>query len=318
MDLLVFGLVMIGGTKMAKSRNKKISDRNLAIKPHVPYLYLIPAVVVLLLIVAYPLFYGFYLSMTNMSLRTFKDPSFIGLANYVKLFDDKDFFATFVRTIKWTFINVFFHVTLGLSLAMLLNRKIFGKTIIRVLLIIPWAMPQYIAALTWRGMLNKQYGAINIVLQKIGIEPVAWLTNPQMTFVGAILTNIWLGFPFMMMIALGGLQSIPSELYEAAQIDGANRFQKFKNITLPLLRPVMTPSIILGTVWTFNMVNVILILAGGFGNPETQILVTEVYRTAFSFYRYGYGAAYSVAIFAILLVFGFVYAKFSKATEEVG
>lgn len=302
---------------MATAKKVKIKDKNLAIKPHVPYMYLVPAVVILLLIVAYPLFYGFYLSTTNMSLRTFKNPSFIGIDNYIKLFDDKDFLVTFLRTIVWTFVNVFFHVTLGLMLAMLLNRKLFGKAIIRVMLIIPWAMPQYIAALTWRGMLNKQYGAINIVLGRIGIEPVAWLTDPQMTFLGAILTNIWLGFPFMMMIALGGLQSIPSELYEAAEIDGANGLQKFRQITLPLLKPVMTPSIILGTVWTFNMVNVIIILAGGFGNPETQILVTEVYRTAFSFYRYGYGAAYSVAIFAILLIFGVTYGRLSRATEEV-
>lgn len=302
---------------MIKLKKTKIDRNSLAIKWHVPYAYIIPAIAVMLCIVFYPLIYGFWLSTTNMSLKTFKNPDFIALKNYAKLLQDTEFLRTFGRTIIWTFVNVFFHVTIGLSLALLLNRKLPGKALIRLLLIIPWAVPQYISALTWRGMLNKQYGVINILLRRVGLEPVAWLTNPDMVFVGAILTNIWLGFSFMMMISLGGLQSIPTELFEAADIDGASSLQKFKNITLPLLKPVLTPSIILGTVWTFNMVNVIFIIAGGYGNAKTQILVTAVYRTAFSFYRYGYGAAYSVVIFLILVLFGLIYMKGAKATEGV-
>ncbi len=302
---------------MARIKKMKMDSNSLAIKRHTPYVYVIPAIIIMIAIVLYPLLYGFWLSLTNMSLKTFKNPDFIAFRNYVKLLSDTEFLRTFGRTIVWTVVNVFFHVTIGLSLALLLNRKLPGKSLIRLMLIIPWAIPQYISALTWRGMLNKQYGVINIVLTRMGIEPVAWLTNPDMVFVGAILTNIWLGFSFMMMISLGGLQSIPVELFEAADIDGASALQKFKNITVPLLKPVMTPSIILGTVWTFNMVNVIFIIAGGYGNAKTQILVTSVYRTAFSFYRYGYGAAYSVVIFLILLIFGLVYMKGSKATEGV-
>ncbi|MGL6168041.1 MAG: carbohydrate ABC transporter permease, partial [Fusobacteriaceae bacterium] len=133
--------------------------------------------------------------------------------------------------------------------------------------------------------------------------------DPNMTFLAAIITNIWLGFPFMMMISLGGLQSISPELYEAADIDGASTWQKFRNVTLPLLKPTLTPAIILGSVWTFNMLNVILIIAGGYGNEATQILVTDVYRLAFNFYRYGYASAYSVLIFLLLLVFGLIYVR---------
>lgn len=302
---------------MSRKKKAKLDGNSLAIKRHTPYVYIIPAVIIMIVIVLYPLLYGFWLSVTNMSLKTFKHPEFIALRNYIKLLGDTEFLSTFGRTIVWTVVNVFFHVTIGLSLALLLNRKLPGKAFLRLLLIIPWAIPQYISALTWRGMLNKQYGVINIVLTRLGIEPVAWLTNPEMVFVGAILTNIWLGFSFMMMISLGGLQSIPIELYEAADIDGARSFQKLRTITLPLLKPVMTPSIILGTVWTFNMVNVIFIIAGGYGNAKTQILVTSVYRTAFSFYRYGYGAAYSVVIFLILVIFGLIYMRGSKATEGV-
>jgi len=247
-----------------------------------------------------------------MSLRTFKNPGFIGIRNYLSLFQDPRLIETLGRTVVWTFINVFFHVTIGLYLAILLNRKLPGKALIRVMLIIPWAMPQYIAALTWKGMFNQNFGAVNIFLGKFGMDALPWLSDPTMTFIAAILTNIWLGFPFMMMISLGGLQSIPGELYEAADIDGASPWDKFKNITLPLLKPTLTPAIILGTVWTFNMLNVILIIAGGYGNEKTQILVTDVYRLAFNFYRYGYAAAYSVLIFVILLLFAMFYVKKSN------
>lgn len=300
-------------------KDKKIHKKknNLLIKKYTPYLFTAPALILLILMVFYPLSYGFYLSITDMSLKTFKNPNVIGLANYAQIITDGKMFSTLLRTIIWTVINLVFHVSVGLWLAVLLNRKLPGKSIYRVLLIIPWAMPQYIAALTWKGMFNFKFGAVNIALQNFGFEPVNWLGDPTMTFIAAIITNIWLGCAFMMMISLGGLQSIPNELYEAADIDGASSWHKFKNITLPLLKPVLAPSIVLGTVWTFNMLNVIIIIAGGFGNEKTQILVTEVYRLAFMFYRYGYAAAYSVVIFFILLIFVMTFMKLIKGTEEV-
>ena len=289
-----------------------MSGKGRLIGKNTPYLFIAPAFIVMAIMVFYPLGYGFWLSLTNMSLRTFKNPGFVGLQNYIRVFQDPEVLATFIRTIIWTFVNVFFHVTIGLFLAILLNRKLPGKSILRVFLIIPWAMPQYIAALTWKGMFNQNFGAINLMLGWFGIENLPWLSDPKLTFYAAIITNIWLGFPFMMMITLGGLQSISSELYEAADIDGASAWNKFKDITLPLLKPTLTPAIILGTIWTFNMLNVIIILAGGYGNKETQILVTDVYRLAFNFYRYGFAAAYSVLIFVFLLVFSLIYVRKSN------
>ncbi len=298
-----------------------------------PYIYLAPAFILITIISFFPLGYGLWLSFTDMSIGTFKNPGFIGIDNYINLFKDFSFYSTLWRTIIWTVINVVFHVSIGVSLAVLLNRKLPGRALFRVFLIIPWAMPQYIAALTWRGMLNLDFGVVNIILNKTGIGrellfagiinkfPIPWLTNSSWFFKGAILTNIWLGVPFMMMIALGGLQSIPSTFYEAADIDGATGWQKFTKITVPMLRPVMTPGIVLGTVWTFNMVNVILILGGptggGWGYEEAQILVTKVYRQAFSFYRYGYAAAYSTVIFLILLAFSILFIRYTRGTEEV-
>lgn len=293
-----------------------MSGKGRLIGKNTPYLFIAPAFIVMAIMVFYPLGYGFWLSLTNMSLRTFKNPGFVGLQNYIRVFQDPEVLATFIRTIIWTFVNVFFHVTIGLFLAILLNRKLPGKSILRVFLIIPWAMPQYIAALTWKGMFNQNFGAINLMLGWFGIENLPWLSDPKLTFYTAIITNIWLGFPFMMMITLGGLQSISSELYEAADIDGASAWNKFKDITLPLLKPTLTPAIILGTIWTFNMLNVIIILAGGYGNKETQILVTDVYRLAFNFYRYGFAAAYSVLIFVFLLVFSLIYVRKSNIFKE--
>ncbi|BEP27867.1 carbohydrate ABC transporter permease [Helicovermis profundi] len=303
-------------TLIGKFKTKRKPSSQL-INKSTPYLYMMPAMIIMLGMVLYPFMYGVWLSFTNMSLTKFFNPDFIGLRNYIRLFQDGVIFSTFNRTIIWTFVNVFFHVSIGLFLAILLNRKLPGKSILRVLLIIPWAVPQYISALTWKSMFNYSYGAINIALKTLGFTPINWLSDPTMTFVGAIITNIWLGVPFMMMIALGGLQSIDASLYEAAEIDGASNFQKFKNITLPLLKPVMTPAIILGTVWTFNQINVIILIAGGFGNEKTQILVTEVYRLAFNFYRYGYAAAYSVVIFLMLLVFSLFYVRKTGIMKEV-
>ena len=293
-----------------------MSGKGRLIGKNTPYLFIAPAFIVMAIMVFYPLGYGFWLSLTNMSLRTFKNPGFVGLQNYIRVFQDPEVLATFIRTIIWTFVNVFFHVTIGLFLAILLNRKLPGKSILRVFLIIPWAMPQYIAALTWKGMFNQNFGAINLMLGWFGIENLPWLSDPKLTFYAAIITNIWLGFSFMMMITLGGLQSISSELYEAADIDGASAWNKFKDITLPLLKPTLTPAIILGTIWTFNMLNVIIILAGGYGNKETQILVTDVYRLAFNFYRYGFAAAYTVLIFVFLLVFSLIYVRKSNIFKE--
>ena len=267
--------------------------------------FLAPTAVVLLLVVAYPFIYNVGMSFTNWNMYHFRDPSFNGLANYVKLFQEPEFKNIFLRTFLWTGVNLVFHVTLGLGAALLLNQRLPGRPLYRALLILPWAMPQYISALTWRGMFNLEYGAVNLLLAKFGIDAVPWLSGEWTAFAAATLTNIWLGFPFIMVVALGGLQSIPVELYEAARIDGAGPIRRFFSITLPMLRPVLTPAIVLGTIWTFNNLNVIwLVTKQGEPADKSHILVTFVYKAAFTYYRYGYAAAFSVFIF--LTLFGIV------------
>jgi len=265
--------------------------------------FLLPAAIVLLAVVAYPFLFNVYVSLTNWNMYHFRDPQMKGFMHYARIFTEPDFYHIFGKTIAWTVINLVFHFTLGLGAALLLNRKLPGRNLYRALLILPWAVPQYISALTWRGMFNVEYGAVNQLLTGIGLHPVAWFASEPAAFWAAVITNIWLGFPFIMVIALGGLQSIPQELYEAARIDGAGPVRRFFNITLPMLKPVLLPALVLGTIWTFNNLNVIwLVTDQGLPADKSHILVTYVYKAAFFYYRYGYAAAFSVFIFLVLML----------------
>lgn len=287
------------------------------------FLLVAPAFVVLFGVVIYPFFYNVVISLSNMNLRHIRDWKLIGFDQYVKVFTEQsqpDFYGVFLKTVIWTAVNLFFHVVIGVFLAVVLNQKeIRGKALFRAILILPWAVPQLIVALTWRGMFNAEYGAINLMLTRwFGLAPVEWLRHPTEAFIAVIVTNVWLGFPFMMVIALGALQSIPHDLYEAADIDGAGWFHKLKNITIPLIRPVMVPAITLGTIWTFNNLNIVwLVSNAGEPSDQTHLMVSFVYKAAFNFYRYGYGAALSMIIFFVLLAFSLVFMRRTKAVENV-
>ena len=291
------------------------------------YLLLMPALIGIAALVLYPFIYNVYLAFTNMGMSTIKTYTFSlqnGIANFKQVFSgvvahDATFWQVLGRSILWTAINVVFHVTGGMFLALLLNRNLRFKGIYRTLLVFPWAIPQTIACMSLRNEFNYQYGFVNSLVRAVGLKPVAWLTSMPWAFVAVIISNVWLGIPFMMVILLGGLQSISPEYYEAAEIDGASGWQQFWNITVPLLRPVTTPSIILGTVWTFNALNVIYLITQGGPQEKTDILVSSLYKAAFEFYRYGFAAAFALVIFAFLLLFSLVYIRASgglKAAYE--
>ena len=281
---------------------------------------LAPALLVIVAVVAFPLLFNVVLSLSNANIYHIRDWRLIGFAQFISVFRQELFWSILLKTLIWTAVNIVFHVVIGVLLAVVLHQKfIRGKAAWRVILILPWALPQYITALTWRGMFNYEYGAVNILITKyLHLPAVQWLTSPFEAFLAVIITNIWLGFPFMMVIALGGLQSIPDDLYEAADVDGASKWFQFWNITAPLLRPVMIPAITLGVIWTFNNINVVWLVSNG-GEPadQTHILVSYVYKAAFTMYRFGWAAALSVVIFAILFLFSQVVMKRSRATEAV-
>ena len=301
------------------------------------YSYVVPAMVGMVLLVFFPFVYGIVLSFTDQTIYNSNAPLteiWVGFKNYVSILSDfriaqtaadgglvfnyQNFYWTLWITIVWTVTNVAWGVTVGLILALILNTKGLAlKPAYRVLLILPWAMPNYITALIWRGMFHQQFGVVNQVVQMLGGEPVSWFDTPTTSFLTVFATNGWLSFPFMMVISLGALQSIPADLYEAARVDGASRWQQFTAITLPSLKPALVPAIILSVVWTFNMFNIIYLVSAGQPAGSTEILITQSYKFAFEKYQYGYAAAYSTVIFGILLVYGVFQNRMTKATEAI-
>jgi arabinogalactan oligomer/maltooligosaccharide transport system permease protein len=314
-----------------------------------PFTLLSPAIVGLCLLVIYPVGYEIVLSFSNMSLSHFTVERGLtyGLAegwqNFKNVFvlpvlkqvmflpsirtatstvngvtQTSSFLdpGLFARTVLWTAIQVPCHVLGGLVLALLLNRPMKLRGLYRTLLVIPWALPPIIAVLAWRGEFHYNYGFLNIMLTSIGLPAVQWTSEPVANFAAMNIVNIWLGIPFMMVILLGGLQSIPGELYEAAEIDGASWWQQFRKITFPLLQPVMTPAIILGVIWTFNNFNVSFFINQN-ELESSDLLVTALYRAAFEYNRYGFAAAFALVIFLVLLVFSIFYIRFTGAMKGV-
>lgn len=327
LSLALLGFVALG---YAGRVRRSLGEHRIA------YGYVTPAILGMLVLVFFPFLYGVTLSFTdttlfneNLSLREL----WVGVKNYVAilgdfqvvrgtdgdwLFNYQNFYWTLFITVAWTVCNVAVGVAVGLALALALNTKGLRFTnVYRVLLILPWAIPNYITALTWRGMFHKQYGVINQVIQMLGGEPVSWFDTAFTSFLTGIATNGWLSFPFMMVITLGGLQSIPPAAYEAARVEGAGAWQQFRHITLPYLKPTLIPAIIISVVWTFNMFNIIYLVSGGEPAGSNEILITQAYKIAFEKYQYGYAAAYSVVIFMILLVYGVFQNKVTHATEAI-
>ncbi len=300
------------------------------------YAYVTPAMLGMLVLVFFPFGYGIVLSFTGQTIFNTNLPLseiWVGLQNYIDILGDvqvarhtdagwvinyQNFYWTLFITICWTVSNVTVGVSLGMLLALALNTPgLRFKAVYRVLLILPWAIPNYITALIWKALFHQQFGAINQAIQMFGGEPVAWFDGVFSSFMTGLVTNGWLSFPFMMVVILGGLQSISQDMYEAATVEGATRWQQFWRITLPLLKPTLIPAVILSVVWTFNMFNIIYLVSGGEPAGANEILVTKAYKIAFEEYRYGYAAAYSVVIFMILLVYGVFQTRVTRATEAM-
>lgn len=273
------------------------------------YAYVTHAVVVVTLLVAVPLVIG---AATSFFAGRSGSLHYVGLANYLEILTARggpllasgSFYAVLAVTILWTLCNVVLHLVFGVALALLLARPALRlRGVYRVLLIVPWAVPSYVSALAWKGMFHKQLGAVNAVLRALGVEPVAWFSKFATAFTANVATNVWLGFPFMMVVTLGALAAIPREVLEAAEVDGATRWQRFWHVTFPLLRPTLAPAVVLGAVWTFNMFNVVFLVSGGEPDGRTEILVSEAYRWAFTRQaQYGYASAYAVLIFLLLVL----------------
>ncbi|WP_371127205.1 carbohydrate ABC transporter permease [Streptomyces sp. 2112.3] len=288
-----------------------------------------PVVLVIGVIIGYPLVRGVFLSLTdaneanvernigvNHLPATYK---FTGLDNYKAVLSDGVFWDRLGWTVLWTVGCVSLTFLTGLALANMLNRTLRGRTFYRLALILPWAIPAFISVFTWRMLYNEKNGILNKLLAGGGIDAVPWLNDPTWAKLSVIAVNVWLGVPFMLVALLGGLQSIPGELYEAAEMDGAGAWQRFCHITVPGLRAVSSTVILLSTIWTFNMFPVIFLLTRGGPGDATEILVTYAYRLSFldSPRNFSESAAWGVLILVLLSVVAVVYRRALRKQGEV-
>jgi ABC-type sugar transport system permease subunit len=392
----------------------------------IPWLFIFPSLLVMLVITFYPQAYQIYISFFDFRVENLTDPAsspFVMLQNYRDVLVDGlnvanyAFFPLLGFNIMWTLVNVFFHVTLGIAIALVLNSKeVWGRRFYRTLFLIPWGMPALITGLIWNNMWQKNGGGLNLLADGLNssfgtnlpastdwlgqleppvdstlwlggmfvpllivvgcgalaiwlgrgllrdgirdaatgrwkIDRVVWnggimvLTGlaaiftildilqgstgssivvsmfdragaPVLAFYSVLMTNIWLGWPFMMVVATGALQSIPPDLYEAADVDGATRWEQFWAITVPLIRPAMVPAIMLGTIWTFNQFNVIFFITAGGPRGQTDLLITQAYKLIQQEQLYGAASAFSIIVFFVLLVITLINNRVTRATER--
>ncbi|WP_443033862.1 carbohydrate ABC transporter permease [Streptomyces sp. CA2R101] len=288
-----------------------------------------PVVLVIGAIIGYPLVRGVFLSLTDANEANVERNiginhlpatyTFTGLDNYQAVLSDGVFWDRLGWTVLWTVGCVSLTFLIGLALANMLNRTLRGRTFYRLALILPWAIPAFISVFTWRMLYNEKNGILNKLLAGGGIDAVPWLNDPTWAKLSVITVNVWLGVPFMLVALLGGLQSIPGELYEAAEMDGAGPWQRFCHITVPGLRAVSSTVILLSTIWTFNMFPVIFLLTRGGPGDATEILVTYAYRLSFldSPRNFSESAAWGVLILVLLSVVAVVYRRALRKQGEV-
>lgn len=288
--------------------------------------YIGPTLLAVVVFNVYPILYNIGISFTNRNLFRFKPcpegllgfsvcPSkgfvVIGLPNYQKLLGslNSDFLVVIARSALWTAVCVVLFFGVGLGLALLLNNaRVAGRSVYRTLLIIPWAIPFYISALIWKFFFNGEFGTLNILLRSIGwANPPAWLNQPGTAFWAVVVINVWMSYPFFMTLILGALQSIPLELYEAAQVDGANAWFRLWRITLPLIRPAVLPGVVLSALTTFKLFDTVwMVTSGGpftgASTGATEIVMVYAYRQAFQLFNYGYISAFAVLVFVLLFI----------------
>ncbi|HVW93035.1 MAG TPA: sugar ABC transporter permease [Devosia sp.] len=267
---------------------------------------LAPATLFVLVIVAYPLVDTINLSFTNAGLA--KTYRWVGWINYEKIFNST--FATVIlRTFVWTFFSVSIKMIIGTFGATLLNAAVPGRAVFRLLTMPPWVVPMAIGIFMWGWMYNGQFGMISGLLQDFGIvdHPVAWLAYGSTAFWATIVTDVWIGVPLVTLYFLAAMQAIPRDLYEAAWVDGASRWYRFRRITVPLIRPAMITMSMLSLIATFNSFDIIWILTRGGPTGDTTTMIIDTYKTAIGSYKYGEGAARAVLICIFLSLFCFFY-----------
>ena len=278
-----------------------------------PYLLVAPAVAVLLALSIYPLIYSVTISLQRETAAGIK----WGLANFMRLASDGFFLTAMAHTFVYAVAALTCEFLLGLGLALLLNKQIRGRGLFRAALLVPMMLPAVVAGVVWRLLLNPNFGAINGTLRQIGIdtESLTWTASPRLAMLSVIAVDVWQWTPFVFLVLLAGLQAIPQEPYEAALIDGSSRWQTFRHVTLPLLKPAILIVLLLRTMDLLRVFDQIFILTEGGPGFATETISLYIYRTAFRFFDFGYAAAMSFVLLALTNVISVLYIRLLQTHE---
>jgi trehalose/maltose transport system permease protein len=276
-----------------------------------------PSIAVLLLIGAYPLLQTLWFSFTNAYFASSTTQQFIGLRNYRLLFTDPDFWRALLNTAIFTFVSVTVEFCIGLAIALLLHSRMRGRAFFRACMLIPWAIPTVIAARIWGYMLVDTYGVVNdLLFTRLHLidQKIAWLARPVFSMIAIIAVDVWKTTPFVALLLLAGMQTIPRDVCEAAEVDGAKRFQRLRFVIIPMLKPAILVALVFRTLDALRVFDVIWVLTRG--ELGTESLATYTYRYLVDYRRTGYGSAASVAIFITISVFVAIYVKLLKEPEQ--
>lgn len=284
------------------------------------YALVAPAAAAVIALSIYPLINGILLSFKNYNLVRPNDPefnTFAGLSNYIKIFRDEVFIKSLGNTVKWTAVNLVFQLIFAMLLALALNQKLKGRNIYRTLSLVPWAVPDSIAAMTFTFLFNANVGIVNILAVKMGLieNAVSWLGNVGSAFWCVAFVAIWKGIPFQMIFILAALQGIPYEVYESAQIDGANKWKTFWHVTLPIIKEPLAIATVLNLIGILSCFNTIWLMTEGGPLYSTEIIYTYAYRESFINHNFGTGAAASVVLFLFTTLLSGIYLHASRDTQ---
>lgn len=274
------------------------------------WIMMAPAIIMLLIIAVYPVLRTVWLSLHEMVLT---DPGsgypFIGLENYINIFKDERALDSILFTLKFTVTTVFFELIIGFTAALVMNKAFRGKGLVRAAILIPWAIPTSVSALMWKFIYNDQYGLFNDILYKLGIidSYQAWLSTADGSFMALVITDVWKTAPYMALLILAGLQMIPEDLYEAAKIDGANVFQRFRYVTLPNVKGTVLVALLFRTLDAFRVYDLVSVMTGGANNTESVSLYA--YNNLMKFLDFGYGSALAVIVFVIVFIISLIYMR---------
>ncbi len=268
------------------------------------WILVLPALLLLVLVFAYPIGRAFWLSLFTKNLGTQLQPVYSGLDNYVRMVFDGRFWQSLGNTTLFTAVSVFLELVLGMGIALVLNQSFRGRGVVRTIAILPWALPTALIALGWAWIFNDQYGVWNDILRRLGLidTGINWLGEPTLAMLAVIAADVWKTTPFISILLLASLQSIPSDLYEAHAIDGANPWQSFRRITLPLLMPQILIALLFRVAQAFGAFDLVAVMTGGGPAGATEMVSLYVYATVMRYLDFGYGAALVVVTFLLLVV----------------